>query len=437
MSASPRGGPAPRTGLEGLIDPVDLDALARSGTLSDASAPPLRRDLHWFALAAIALMVTLAAGSALLWPSARSNPTTGAPTSAVEPSPASTAELEAAIRDQSVDRPESALSRAASLPSPVQVTGRRGEFAPLPVESEPASATGAGMRAAESDALRQARLADEAERRRADVLGSPLLAAVGTGRGGPNRLEWGPPLPEMAALPLAAPAAAAMPAVSGPDSAALAAGTGTRLARGTLLPAVLMTEVRSDLPGTLVAQVTQTVWDTVSGDRMLVPQGARLIGEYGSDLRPGRERLLAVFTRLLWPDGRVLDIGRLSAVDALGRSGLADQVDTRFAERFGAGFMVAGLASLLAPRERQPATVLVVPVGAGAVSGLGAAAGTVLVETTRAILEQQRQVPPVVIVRQGHRFNVIVQEDLTVPADPRAGAAGVRAPEDAHAAARR
>jgi type IV secretion system protein VirB10 len=228
-----------------------------------------------------------------------------------------------------------------------------------------------------------------------------------------------------------------MPAVSGPDSAALAAGTGTRLARGTLLPAVLMTEVRSDLPGTLVAQVTQTVWDTVSGDRMLVPQGARLIGEYGSDLRPGRERLLAVFTRLLWPDGRVLDIGRLSAVDALGRSGLADQVDTRFAERFGAGFMVAGLASLLAPRERQPATVLVVPVGAGAVSGLGAAAGTVLVETTRAILEQQRQAPPVVIVRQGHRFNVIVQEDLTVPADPRAGAAGVRAPEDAHAAARR
>jgi type IV secretory pathway VirB10-like protein len=60
---------------------------------------------------------------------------------------------------------------------------------------------------------------------------------------------------------------------------------------------------------------------------------------------------------------------------------------------------------------------VVVPAGSGAVSGLGGAAGTVLVETTRAILEQQRNAPPLVIVRQGHRFNVIVQDDLPVTAD--------------------
>ena len=435
MSAPSNRGGVPRTGLEGLIDPVDLDALARSGTLSDASAPPLRRDLHWIALAAVALMISLAAGTALLWPSAKAGSATRASTPVVEPGPSSTAELEAAIRDQSVDRSESALARAAALPRVATAADRSGEFAPLPAEAESPAATGSSRRAPESDSLRQARLADEAERRRADVLGSPLLAAVGAGRGGPSRPEWGPPLPDMpGTLPLAP--STAMGGAS--DSAAIAAGAGeARLVRGTLLPAVLVTEVRSDLPGTLVAQVTQTVWDAVSGDHVLVPQGARLIGEYGSDLRPGRERLLAVFTRLLWPDGRVLDIGRLSAVDAQGRGGLSDRVDTRFAERFGAGFMVAGLASLLAPRERQPATVLVVPVGTGAVSGLGAAAGTVLVETTRAILEQQRQAPSIVIVRQGHRFNVIVQEDLPIPADTRASPTRARAPEDANAAARR
>ena len=263
----------------------------------------------------------------------------------------------------------------------------------------------------EPEALRQARLADEAARRRADVLASPILAAVGGGRGSAGRGDAlaVPPFP-----PLPAPADPGMAlAVAAPGTGS----GGARIARGTVLPAVLLTEVRSDLPGTLIAQVTQTVWDALGGDRVLVPQGARLFGEYGSDLRPGRERLLAVFTRLVWPDGRALDLGRLAAVDAQGRSGLADEIDTRFAQRFGAGFLVAGLASLLAPRDRQPATVVVVPAGSGAVSGLGAAAGTVLVETTRAILEQQRNAPPLVIVRQGHRFNVIVQDDLPVTAD--------------------
>jgi len=258
----------------------------------------------------------------------------------------------------------------------------------------------------EPEALRQARLADEAARRRADVLASPILAAVGGGRAG-----------AVGGDTLVLPPFLSLPAAADPGMAVAAAGPGTgsggtRIARGTVLPAVLLTEVRSDLPGTLIAQVTQTVWDALGGDRVVVPQGARLFGEYGSDLRPGRERLLAVFTRLVWPDGRTADLGRLPAVDAQGRSGLVDQADSRFLERFGAGFLVAGLAALLAPRGQLPSTVVVVPAGAGVVPGLGAAAGTVLVETTRAVLEQSRSAPPRIIVRQGHLFNVIVQDDL-------------------------
>lgn len=433
---------APRTGLEGLIDPVDLEASGRDAPPSAVASPPLRRDLHLIALGAIALMATVVAGSALLSPSPGDPTVSRVSPPVIAPGPSSTAELDAAIRDQSSVRGEPLPPPAMALPP---AGGERSPGLPLPPLPAGAAAPGsaqAGLRLAESDPLREARLADEAERRRADVLSSPVLAIAAGARAGAAQPDWPPSFADRLDGPPLPPGPPALPAPMPAPGGAVALTTGraavsAQLARGTVLPAVLLTEVRSDLPGTLVAQVTQTVWDTVQGDRVLVPQGARLLGEHGSDLRPGRERLLAVFTRLVWPDGRVLDLGRLSAVDAQGRGGLADRVDTRFAQRFGAGFLVAGLATLLAPRERQPATVVVVPVGNTAVSGLGAAAGTVLVETARAILDQQRNAPPLVIVRQGHRFNVIVQDDLPVTPSLSAGVSRAPAAEGSDVAALR
>jgi type IV secretory pathway VirB10-like protein len=410
MRRAGAGGTPPGGDLEALVGPVDLDALGRNGIASAGIDRPLRRDLHLFALGALAVGVTVAAAMALIDTPSRAGDPAPPSVAAAAPGPASTAELDAALRDQVGDRPESGLARALALPTGSGSAGGDRSALSWPAQAPSPDLPMAAPVPVEPEALRQARLADEAARRRADVLASPILAAVGGGRAGAGRGDT-----------LAVPPFPSLPGNADPGMAVAAAGpgagSGARIARGTVLPAVLLTEVRSDLPGTLIAQVTQTVWDALGGDRVLVPQGARLFGEYGSDLRPGRERLLAVFTRLVWPDGRALDLGRLTAVDAQGRSGLADEIDTRFAQRFGAGFMVAGLASLLAPRERQPATVVVVPAGSGTVSGLGGAAGTVLVETTRAILEQQRNAPPLVIVRQGHRFNVIVQDDLPVTAD--------------------
>jgi len=365
----------------------------------------------------------VAVGTALLASSPRGDRAPSGSSPVPAPGPASTTELEAALREQ-VGEPDAApLERAAALPAIRSGGAGPAGMPPLPADSpDPASPSGAWP--AEPDGQRRARLADEAERRRADILASPILTAVAAGRSAAGGLEVGTSLSPggaeavvPGALRPGQPRTLLVPA-SGADTPASRTprvegmASERRLPRGTVLPAVLLTEVRSDLPGTLIAQVTQTVWDAVSGDRILVPQGARLIGEYGSDLRPGRERLLAVFTRLVWPDGRTADLGRLPAVDAQGRSGLVDQADSRFLERFGSGFLVAGLAALLAPRDQQPSTVVVVPAGAGVVPGLGAAAGTVLVETTRAVLEQSRSAPPRIIVRQGHLFNVIVQDDL-------------------------
>jgi type IV secretory pathway VirB10-like protein len=185
--------------------------------------------------------------------------------------------------------------------------------------------------------------------------------------------------------------------------------------QGTIIPAVLLTEINSELPGPLSAQVTQDVWDSIDSRYLLIPRGSRLVGEYNSDVRPGQERVLAAFSRLIFPSGASVDLLGTPAADAQGRSGLHDQVDRRFWQMFGTSFVIAGLASLVQRRESQPGTVIVVPGGGvGGGSALSSAAGTVLVDTARTALGRQRSLPPVLIVRQGHRFALTVQRDFLV-----------------------
>ena len=96
---------------------------------------------------------------------------------------------------------------------------------------------------------------------------------------------------------------------------------------GTLISASLITGLDSDLPGLVVAQVTQNVYDTVSGKILLIPQGSRLVGTYDSVVAFGQSRALLVWQRIIMPDGSSIQIDNLPATDAAGYSGLEDQVD--------------------------------------------------------------------------------------------------------------
>jgi type IV secretory pathway VirB10-like protein len=96
---------------------------------------------------------------------------------------------------------------------------------------------------------------------------------------------------------------------------------------GTLISASLITGLDSDLPGLVVAQVTQNVYDTVSGQTLMIPQGSRLIGTYDSVVAFGQSRALVVWQRIIMPDGSSIQIDNLPATDAHGYSGLEDDVD--------------------------------------------------------------------------------------------------------------
>ena len=115
-----------------------------------------------------------------------------------------------------------------------------------------------------------------------------------------------------------------------------------QLMAGSLIPASLITGINSDLPGTVIAQVTQNVYDTVRGQYLLIPQGSRLIGRYQSEVSFGQDRALVVWDRILMPDGSSITISEPGS-DVSGCAGVKDRTDHHW-DRV---FVAAGLATLL------------------------------------------------------------------------------------------
>ncbi|WP_299790695.1 TrbI/VirB10 family protein [uncultured Marivita sp.] len=175
------------------------------------------------------------------------------------------------------------------------------------------------------------------------------------------------------------------------------------LQAGTVIPAALITGLRSDLPGQISAQVTSNVYDSPSGRYLLIPQGARLLGEYDSRIASGQSRLLLVWTRLILSDGRSIVLERAPGTDGTGASGLQDRVNYHW----GRVFFAAGLA-----------TILNLGLESGAESeddvaqAIREAAQDTIGRTGDEIVRQQVAVPPTLTIRPGFPVRVMVTRDL-------------------------
>jgi type IV secretion system protein TrbI len=178
---------------------------------------------------------------------------------------------------------------------------------------------------------------------------------------------------------------------------------------GTIIPAALITGIRSDLPGQITAQVTQAVFDSPTGRVKLVPQGARLIGVYDSQVAFGQSRILLVWTRLIMPNGRSIVLERQQGADAGGYSGLEDEVDNHWAELFKAALLstILGVGAEL---------------GSGADSGsntdiiqaLRLSAANSLNQTGQKVVQRNLNIQPTLTIRPGFPVRVIVNRDLVL-----------------------
>ena len=176
---------------------------------------------------------------------------------------------------------------------------------------------------------------------------------------------------------------------------------------GTVIPAVLVTSVNSDLPGDIVARVTEPVYDTVTGRHVLVPKGALLYGSYGDMVENGHDRALVVWQRLIMPNGRSIELSGMAGVDAQGRAGVSDKVDYHL-DRLAGGVVLSTLLSFGGNLARSP----------DADSDFGDVIGdTVAQEASRVgqrVVERQLNVQPTITIRQGTVINVLVNADIVL-----------------------
>lgn len=175
------------------------------------------------------------------------------------------------------------------------------------------------------------------------------------------------------------------------------------LQAGTIIPAALITGIRSDLPGQITAQVTENIYDSPTGRYLLIPQGTRLVGEYDNGISAGQRRVLLVWTRLILPDGSSLVLERLQGADASGYAGLEDRVD-----RHWWGLAQAAALSTLLNIGAELATDESDTITTALRDGAQDTIGTAGQETVR----QQLAIPPTLTIRPGFQLRVIVTRDL-------------------------
>jgi type IV secretion system protein VirB10 len=183
---------------------------------------------------------------------------------------------------------------------------------------------------------------------------------------------------------------------------------------GTIIPGVLLTGINSDLPGQLIAQVRESVFDTETGQHLLIPQGARLIGLYGHQTVYGQERVLITWKRVIFPNGTSLSLkDGMPGTDALGAAGFQDQVNHHLVRVFGSALLLsvisAGVQLSQIPEFGQGFG------GPTAGNVFGAAVGQQLGQTSSELIRRGMNVSPTIEVRPGYAFNVMVTQDLVFP----------------------
>jgi len=184
------------------------------------------------------------------------------------------------------------------------------------------------------------------------------------------------------------------------------------LKAGTVIPAVLISGINSDLPGEVTAQVRENVYDTASGRHLLVPQGSRLVGTYDSQVAYGQRRVLVAWQRLLFPDGSSLNLQGAPGADAGGYAGFNDRVNNHYGRIFGGAILMSLLgAGAQLSQPQQGAREGSAP---DASQIIAAQLGQQMSEAGRELVRKGLNVQPTLEIRPGYAFNVMVVKDVVL-----------------------
>jgi len=182
---------------------------------------------------------------------------------------------------------------------------------------------------------------------------------------------------------------------------------------GTVIPAILITGINSDLPGQITAQVRQNVYDTIAGKYVLIPQGAKLTGLYDSQIAYGQSRVLIVWKRIIYPNGQSIDLDGMPGADMSGYAGFNDQVNNHYMKIFGSVILMSAIsagAQLSQPKNdnnnNNNPTIN---------QTLAASLGTNIMNSANMVLQKNLGIQPTLVIRPGYLMNVSVTKDIVFP----------------------
>ncbi|WP_137931656.1 TrbI/VirB10 family protein [Mesorhizobium comanense] len=286
------------------------------------------------------------------------------------------------------------------------ILGAQNRGQPLPNQPNPGLSAEEQRRLQEIETARVSRLFSGTENR----------SMASTGPGAATIAP--PPTPDLTGLGLAPPPAtpsaqdrqlaflnaAADRRTVAPDRVAAPASPYI-LQAGAVIAAALITGIRSDLPGQITAQVTENIYDSPTGRILLVPQGTRIIGQYDNNVQFGQSRVLLVWNRLIFPNGRSIVLERQPGADAEGYAGLQDGVDYHWWELAKA----AGLSTLLSVGAELAANDddrLIQAIRNGGQDTIN--------DAGQQIVRRQLNVAPTLTIRPGFPVRVIVTRDMVL-----------------------
>lgn len=187
------------------------------------------------------------------------------------------------------------------------------------------------------------------------------------------------------------------------------AGTPYVLRAGTVIPAILLTAITSDLPGDCMGQVSRDVYDSQTQRVLLIPKGSKLMCRYDDQVAAGQGRLLVAWTRLMLPDGRSMTLPGLALKDAQGQTGAKGDVDNHTRRVFGRALLLSAIGAGAQLSQPRQSSILAAPTTGQVMAGaVGQEMSNVALEVLRRGIDQ----PPTITVPQGQTFNVFLNGDL-------------------------
>ncbi|WP_419783934.1 TrbI/VirB10 family protein [Maridesulfovibrio sp.] len=184
------------------------------------------------------------------------------------------------------------------------------------------------------------------------------------------------------------------------------------LKTGAVINGIMISGINSDLPGQIIGQVSQNIYDTASGQFLLIPQGSRMIGVYDSRVAAGQTRVLVAWNRIIFPDGSSITLGIMPGTDVGGYAGYSGDVDNHYLRIFGSSAimsLISGATAYAMDTFNKGSSSRDNP---SLQDELGSALSSQLGQSTLSLLQNNMSIKPAISTAPGKRFNMVVTKDI-------------------------